>query len=353
MKKDGYMTTGTQDGSPVISVIIPVHRADPRLLERSLASTIDLERYECIVVFDGQPTSELLAVTDHVRETGQPIRTIVIAHAGVAAARNVGMKAAKGRWLTFLDADDSLLPDGIRTLAEYGKRTDCQIVQGAYMKVMPKGQERCALDQEKRLWQGSRECLEFCASVYQVDRGTGTVWSKLFRRDFVEREGLVFDTSLVMDEDAKFVVDAARKSRRIGFVPVDVYRYNRTTGSTVTRFREQYRMQVEKALVVMGEEARATADSQVMAAYEDHVVFYLMLLMMHYVFNSANGWDRARRKKEFHAILDDPLYSNALHDVSMKYFDKKKRFSVIALRHRSYWAMAMLCGIRNWQLRER
>ncbi|MBE9188954.1 glycosyltransferase [Gloeocapsopsis crepidinum LEGE 06123] len=99
--------------NPLISIIIPTHnRPDllPRAVESALAQTID--DFEVIVVDDA--STEPVQLPEHPR-----LRLIRLdqSHGG-AGARNVGTEAAKGRWITYLDDDDRLLPHMAATSLE-------------------------------------------------------------------------------------------------------------------------------------------------------------------------------------------------------------------------------------------
>jgi hypothetical protein len=89
----------------LLSIIIPTYNR-PQLLPRAVKSALaqTLENFEVIVVDDcsAQPVN----LPEHPR-----LRVIQLEHnQGGAAARNIGTKAAHGRWITFLDDDDQLLP---------------------------------------------------------------------------------------------------------------------------------------------------------------------------------------------------------------------------------------------------
>lgn len=109
MPKDNYniMYDGEKD---LISVVIPYYN-----LGKTLPETIDSVRnsnypkYEIIIVNDGSTDKESIDVLQNYR-FDKRIRVINITNKGLANARNVGAKEAKGEFIAFLDADDKIDP---------------------------------------------------------------------------------------------------------------------------------------------------------------------------------------------------------------------------------------------------
>lgn len=101
------LTDEGDSGGPVVSVIVPTYnRATllPDAIESVLAQS--LTSFEIIVVDDGSTDG-----TAHVvGRYGARVRYVRTDNGGVAHARNVGMRLARGRYLTFLDSDDRLYP---------------------------------------------------------------------------------------------------------------------------------------------------------------------------------------------------------------------------------------------------
>ena len=95
--------------APVVSVIIPT-RNRPTLVTRAVASALNQpgQSVEVVVVIDG-PDSATVAALSVVAEPR--LRVIELAErSGGARARNVGIEAARGKWVAFLDDDDEWLP---------------------------------------------------------------------------------------------------------------------------------------------------------------------------------------------------------------------------------------------------
>src|SRR5262245_39908172 len=92
---------------PNVSVVIPSYNSAaylPAAIDSVLAQTArDLE----VIVVDDGSTDD---TPDVVARYGPPVRGIRQANAGVAAARNRGIAEARGRYIAFLDADDTWEP---------------------------------------------------------------------------------------------------------------------------------------------------------------------------------------------------------------------------------------------------
>ncbi|HMX91963.1 MAG TPA: glycosyltransferase, partial [Nitrospira sp.] len=100
---------------PMVSVIVPTYNRPDRLqvaLSSILAQTY--QDFEIIVVNDGT-----VDVSDVIAPLNRDGRITVIRHdrnRGLAAARNTGIRAAKGTYIAYLDDDDTYLPDHLQTL---------------------------------------------------------------------------------------------------------------------------------------------------------------------------------------------------------------------------------------------
>ncbi|MFL6706899.1 MAG: glycosyltransferase family 2 protein [Massilia sp.] len=116
--------------APRLSVVIPCYNA-----ERYIAATLDS------VLAQGDDDLEIIVVDDGSRDGSRAlihqrypqVRLIEQANAGVAAARNHGIKAARGEWIAFVDADDIWLPGKLAAqFALLAKNPDCRMCYTAW-----------------------------------------------------------------------------------------------------------------------------------------------------------------------------------------------------------------------------
>ena len=107
-------------GPPTVSVVLIFLDAEP-FLDPAIASVRaqTLDDWELLLVDDGSRDGSGDTARRHAAEEPGRIRYLEHeghANLGMSASRNLGIAHATGRYVTFLDADDVLVPDALRTL---------------------------------------------------------------------------------------------------------------------------------------------------------------------------------------------------------------------------------------------
>src|SRR5258708_31868127 len=102
--------------TPLISVIVPTFNRWP-LLRQALDSVLaqSFRDFELLVVDDGSTDGTV----EELRKIGSCLRLFGTARKGVAAARNLGVSQARGRYIAFLDSDDTWLPRKLERQAAF------------------------------------------------------------------------------------------------------------------------------------------------------------------------------------------------------------------------------------------
>jgi glycosyltransferase involved in cell wall biosynthesis len=104
------MTTTGHNKAPLVSVIIPAYKV-AQFIEATLNSVLaqTVKDYEIIVINDGSPDTETLE--QKLAQFVNSITYIRQPNKGAGAARNAGIRVARGEFIAFLDGDDLWLPN--------------------------------------------------------------------------------------------------------------------------------------------------------------------------------------------------------------------------------------------------
>ena len=94
------------DNNPILSVIVPVYNVEDYIIQ-CIDSILNqtLKNMEIIIVNDGSTDNSMNYIRDYKDER---IRIINKKNGGLSSARNLGMNAAKGKYIAFVDSDDFL-----------------------------------------------------------------------------------------------------------------------------------------------------------------------------------------------------------------------------------------------------
>ncbi|WP_396278394.1 CDP-glycerol glycerophosphotransferase family protein [Glutamicibacter creatinolyticus] len=215
----------------VVSVIVPCYNVAP-YLEKCLRSILDQDYpfIEVVVVDDGSPDNSYEIARAVAREDRR-VKIVRQENQGLGGARNTGVKAAKGRFITFVDADDTISPSSYLRMAKTLDRTKSDFVVGTMQRQL--GEKRwvpkwaLSVHARERL----RTTLEADPTVLQ----DVFVCNKLFRRDFWNREVGDFPER-IRYEDQQPTAFAYSKSTSFDVITDIVYTWViREDGSSITQ----------------------------------------------------------------------------------------------------------------------
>jgi glycosyltransferase involved in cell wall biosynthesis len=221
------------DGLPLVSVIIPVLNGEA-YLDEALASIRGQAsgRTEVIVVDDGSTDG----TADVVRTRHGDVRYYYQENAGVGAARNAGLRQARGAFIAFLDADDYWLPGKLdRQLAVFRDQPETDAVFGHI-----------------RQFHSPELSAEACARLLSADAPIPAELpsTMLCRRAVFDRVGL-FETRWKLGQDVSWIMRARECGLRVVMLP-DVLYMRRLHASNNGSTRNNYsgdRLRIIKAML--------------------------------------------------------------------------------------------------------
>lgn len=211
----------------MVSLIIPIYNASsyiPSILEAILFPFSP--SIEIILVDDGS-TDASPSICDEYAEKDERIRVLHEPHSGVAHSRQVGLEAAKGEYILYVDADDKVELGMIADLYQEAVDQKADLVICDYRELTYEGevyrkQEPTSLSGEAIL----EDILS--GKLY------GALWNKMMRREWLLQTKASFPQGLTMREDLIFLSQCLPYASKIAYIPKAYYGYERRNASALT-----------------------------------------------------------------------------------------------------------------------
>ena len=284
--------------APVASVIVPCRNAE-KTVEAALAGPLSstLRELELIAVDDGS-TDGTIAALERIAASDGRVRILRSGGRGVSAARNMGLDAACGEFVFFLDADDVVEPEMYPKVVDAMRRDCADYCRVGHDEVFPMTGKRYSfpLKGDYRFSRNA-EIIEryipcfFGYSFKQVrryyggtplfsDREMGTVWSGAFRLGLIRDHGIRFDETVEINEDAMFLCDYLLKCSRTTVVDEILYHYiQSSTGSLHSKMNGPQFFGNKLRLLAKREEIDIKSGGRLTSMYAASCVFSLLEIL--------------------------------------------------------------------------
>ena len=212
----------------LISVIVPVYNVAPYL--RRCLDTIINQTYKNleIIIVASTSTDDSVEICEEYAKKDSRITLIHSEPKGLSDARNRGIEAAHGEYLSFIDSDDYIHPDFISTLYRICSENNCEIAQCGLIRVDTEYNEILfEPEREINIYSGREMSYNF---YYGFPNGTANVvtWSKLYRRHLFSK--LRFPVGKI-HEDVATTHQLFYTAERIGVTTQPLYFYRRVPTS--------------------------------------------------------------------------------------------------------------------------
>lgn len=214
----------------MVSLIIPVYNKS-RYLQDCINSALeqDISQYEIILVDDGS-TDGSGEICDAAQSKSRKIKVIHQENMGVSAARNTGIFAAKGKYLAFMDADDTITADMLSTLVSTAQSNNAEIAYCAY-RLIEEGvrDEIFALKPELQAETQQEKTRRLVEEHYIYN----SMCNKIYDREFILKNEICVPEGIIIGEDALFNLKAFSQCSKSVYVDKPLYIYNYREGSAM------------------------------------------------------------------------------------------------------------------------
>ena len=343
-----------------VSIIIPVYNVE-KYLKKCLDSITNqsYKNLEIIIIDDGS-TDNSLEIAKGFEKNDSRIKLLTQKNSGVSEARNVGIKTATGKYITFVDSDDWLELDMYEKLMER--------IENPYKYLKPdimlEGKDECDYSSneiDSIIYSFTREykdrseaeLIPFDKNVILVDEEIyskwilnlisgederesyimASIWRCIYRKDIIDRYNILFDKELSYAEDLVFNLKYFINSKKIYIYNEALYHYRFNTNSAVTKYDNELWKKNLKVNEVIDDifnknEDRANNDIKINNDLKERINSRLISVCVGSlvnIFHEDNKESLNIKYKKVKDILND----KKLVDVKKNYNIKNKKYKLL------------------------
>lgn len=214
--------------NPLISIIVPTYNVEKYIrtcIESILAQTY--RNVEVIIVNDGSKDQSLAVISDLIC-SHHNVKVINQKNQGLSVARNTGIDVATGKYITFVDADDKIMPGFVSSLYQIADKTGADIVRGSFRDFNGNIPKDWAPD-----FNVPTNCGTIVLDQFLSSNISFVVWSSIYRLDFINSNHIRFTPGILL-EDGDFTTRAYMLAKLVATSPEPNYAYRIRQGSILT-----------------------------------------------------------------------------------------------------------------------
>ena len=246
---------------PKFSIIIPVYNVE-KYIDGCLKSVMNqtFKDYEVIVVNDGTKDNSMDIVKKY------DVKVIEQKNQGLSAARNTGVKHAKGDYLIFLDSDDSWNKDLLKELSKSIKNNP-DVVRFQIQETYENSDDVKPFNEQSFEGKNGVEAFKIISSYHFIENA----WCYAIRRDYYKKNKFTFKVGTI-HEDYGLTPLIIIKAEKVNSIEYIGYNYLQRQGSIMSstayeKIQKRVGDMYEHYLFLISEIDKTKLDSKVFKSY--------------------------------------------------------------------------------------
>ena len=266
------------------------------------------ESAEIILIEDQSPDQSWHICDQYSNQYGNIIAIRNEVNHGVSYTRNQGLKAAKGKYLLFVDSDDWVEKDYISQLVEAAENCETELVISGYVN-----HDEVHNGRTDRFDWGDvslyTEDMHFNSHLKEIyeKRMLQQLWNKIFVHEIVERENIFFDETINVGEDFRFILNyiKAMGDSRAVYLNKPLYHYIRDNADSLMskvgyeRIEESL-LNMEALYRIMGME-EAQIQEKMLQESKEQIQVYAYIIM-----HSKNINNKEKKRLIYNLTKENP-----------------------------------------------
>ena len=224
-----------------LSIIIPVYNVVKFLslcLDSLLNQDINSTDYEILIINDGSTDDSLLVANSYSNKHAH-IKVHTKVNGGVGSARNKGITLAKGNYVYFIDPDDYLAKNVLKTILEQAENNKLDILTFISQSITDSSLYHSSSSKTGLELSNISNGENYIANHFYQNE----VWWYVIKREFIEETKIKFIEGRWM-EDAIFTAKLFLKADSMAYIPIDAHRHLIIEGSAMTNKEPSHYLKV-------------------------------------------------------------------------------------------------------------
>lgn len=313
----------------VVSVIVPVYNAE-EFLDQCIESVINqsYQKIELILVNDGS-TDNSEKICQKYARADKRIKVIPQKNKGSAAARNTGLRQARGEFVFFLDADDFIKKNTLKILISKYYQYQADLVMGNFSKLENNGQivkQNVAFQPDDPPFKGKTKVLtkaEIGGYVrhflkHPSNHLISYCWGRLYQLAIIKKNRIIANEKMRLFEDFVFNLEYLEHTKNLVFVNQPLYTYrmhNVHLSASMAIIKAESLLHDMEVFKLKATEflRRAKGMKPMMIKKEiGHALTHYVIIFLVRTCRQVNQANRKKIKGEIEKIINAPIFRESL-----------------------------------------
>ena len=312
--------------TPSVSIILPAYNTE-KYIGRCIESILNqsINDWELLIIDDGS-ADNTYAIAKGFTDSDSRIHVIHTENKGVSSARNTCIDKACGKYLCFIDSDDTVEPCFLEELIKAADENSADIAQCSFCFSYENGQRLPSDEKNSGLYRNNTEIIQayFIGPIGEIRISS---WAKLYRRD--RFKDIRFDEDLKIYEDALYTYQCCFTADKAIAIDQPLYNYSQRADSAMSGMLASSYNDYFTVFCKQMEDFRNNKSIKVkIARRESETSLWLISILLHEG-KKDEIWSLRKKAIEYYSIL---FFSNVP-------FRLKVKLTAIALMPHLYFAL--------------
>lgn len=321
------------------SIIVPMYNVE-KYIKNCISSILQQKEglYELILVDDGS-TDHTVEIVKKIIKNNKWSSLITQKNKGPSAARNQGIRLAKGKWIMFVDADDWLQKDALITIEKYVSDDEFDMISFDYYKGKKVISNNCNKVLTNR---------EFSEILLYPKYHFGLVWSNVYSAELLKKNEVYFNENLLYSEDCEFIIKLCKYIGKVYIINKPLYYYRTYNESLSRAYKEIILEKYLNAIHIIKHEIIDMQNyNEMKKMFFAYVRLIIIFIVLNSIFHPDNTKSLSEKKKILNKLLSEKVVQEAMEGNIYQEFGVAKCCTLFCIKHRLNIFLIIIAILNN------